>query len=265
MLDPLLSTMKSVKEGNLTARVPEDFANELAIVGQVFNQTLDSYEELLKENYRKENLLTIARLHALQGQLSPHFISNTLDSINWTLIERQQYDISDALGKLAYLLRYSISGTNDMVALSEELNSIKCYLDICKVRFEDKLTYNIYIDASLNNMMIPRFLLQPLIENSIVHGIEKRNDNGQLIIKAYNDNRYTIIEIIDNGPGFSEEIKAFAENKNLLKTSRKHIGLSNVLERFRLIYGSGYRIEFLDAVPEGARVRILLPLFKNKK
>ncbi|HHW31717.1 MAG TPA: histidine kinase [Clostridiaceae bacterium] len=265
MLDPLLSTMKSVKEGNLTARVPEDFVNELAIVGQVFNQTLDSYEELLKENYRKENLLTVARLNALQGQLSPHFISNTLDSINWTLIERQQYDISDALGKLASLLRYSISGTNDMVALSEELNAIECYLDICKVRFEDKLIYKIHIDSSLNNMMIPRFLLQPLVENSIVHGIEKRKNNGQIIIKAYNDIKYTIIEIIDNGPGFSEEIKALTEIRNLWGKNRKNIGLTNVLERFYLIYGSGYKIEFLDAVPEGARIRILLPLFDNKK
>ncbi len=260
LLTPLLSTMKKVKRGDLSARVPEGSANEVSIVGQVFNQTLDHYEELLKENFQKENMLTIARLNVLQGQLSPHFLSNTLDSINWILVERQQYDVSDVLVKLAYLLRYSISGTNDMVSLSEELDAIICYLDICKLRFEDKLRYEINIEKSLYQKMIPRFLIQPLVENSIVHGIEKRMEGGYISVSGYKEEKNTVIEVIDNGPGFSGEIKALLmQNERPGKFDRAHVGLANTIERTRLIYGKEFGLELLDNIPQGARIRILLP------
>jgi len=263
LLDPLLSAMKSVKQGDLSARVSESSDNELSIVGQVFNQTLDHYEELLKENYQKENMLAIARLNALQGQLSPHFLSNTLDSINWTLVERHQYDVSEVLVKLAHLLRYSISCAKDMVPLSEEINSIICYLDICKLRFEDKLQYKINIDETLYQMTIPRFLLQPLVENGIVHGIEKKIDPGYLVVHGYKEERYTVIEVIDNGPGLSPEIKELlTKNENPSNSDRAHVGVTNVIERIRLIYGKGYGLVFLDNEPQGTRIRILLPPLK---
>lgn len=260
LLDPLLSVMKSVKHGDLSARVSENSDNELSIVGQVFNQTLDHYEELLKENYQKEHMLTIARLNALQGQLSPHFLSNTLDSINWTLVERQQYDVSDVLVKLAHLLRYSISCANDMVPLSEEINSIRWYLSICKLRFEDKLQYRIEMDEALCQITVPRFLLQPLVENSIVHGIEKKTDTGYIFVHGYRKEQYTVIDVIDNGPGFSAEIKELlVRDENPSGADRAHVGLINVIERIRLVYGKEYGLAFLDNAPQGAHIRIMLP------
>lgn len=262
MLKPLLTTMKRIDQGDLAVRVKEDpDLGELNTISHVFNQTLDHYDALLKKNYQQENMLVLSRLDTLRGQLSSHFLYNTLDSINWTLIERNQTDLSQSLVKLANLLRYSIGGSNDFVPLTLELKAAVNYLDICKLRFEDRLDYAIEVEDDLYNMAVPRFLLQPIIENAIVHGIEKMPDGGELRLRGYRREQSIVLDIFNNGPEISvETCRQLLHPTQEQRAGNRHIGLSNIIERLQLLYGDEYGVRIIRGEPNGTTIRILLPL-----
>jgi len=228
------------------------------------NETLDKYNELVRQNSHQEVLLTISRLKILRGQLSPHFLYNTLDSVNWMLIENGQLEMSRIITDLGDLLRYSINESSETVPLREELDIIERYLSICKNRFEDRLSYDIFVQAELREYLLPRFLLQPVVENAVVHGIEKCQEHGSIRIRCYCAEGTAVIDIANDGPSISREVQtrldlALRGGGEPGREAPEHIGLLNVQERIRLFAGEGYGLQLLDAIPQGVIVRIRLP------
>jgi two-component system LytT family sensor kinase len=201
----------------------------------------------------QEKLLMAARVEALASQINPHFLFNTLTSIS-SLIRSQPETARMLIVKLSGLLRRLLRSQEHFVTLREELEAIDEYLDIEAVRFGPKLSIEKSIDPATLDVVLPSMLLQPLVENSIKHGLSPKIGEGRILIRSSRQDGHTIIDVIDNGIGVT---KGHAEHINLTKGSG--IGLQNVNERLRVIYGSNYQLQ-LDSVPgEGTCARIVIP------
>jgi two-component system, LytTR family, sensor kinase len=198
----------------------------------------------------QEKLLMAARVEALASQINPHFLFNTLTSIS-SLIRSKPETARMLIVKLSGLLRRLLRSQEHFVTLREELEAIDEYLDIESIRFGPRLHVEKDIDPSSLEIVVPSMLLQPLVENSIKHGLSPKVGEGRITIKSVLKDGHTIIDVIDNGvgvgPAHAERIKAGG------------IGLRNVNERLRVIYGANYQLQ-LDSVPgEGTCARIVIP------
>jgi two-component system LytT family sensor kinase len=197
----------------------------------------------------QEKLLMAARVEALASQINPHFLFNTLTSIS-SLIRSQPETARMVILKLSGLLRRLLRSQEHFVTLREELEAIDEYLDIEAVRFGPKLTVEKSIDPESLDVVVPSMLLQPLVENSIKHGLAPKIGEGRITIRSVRQNGHAIIDVIDNGVGVSP-VEA--------NQARSGIGLRNVNERLRVIYGANYELQ-LDSVPgQGTCARVVIP------
>ncbi len=260
-LDPLTDTMRRIERGDAEARVPEINTQELQVIGRVFNHMMDRYDDQVNRNAQQQSMLLSAQLNALQGQLSSHFLFNTLDAINWSLMERGEYDISASVAKLGDLLRYSMQDTEDMVPLKVELKMVSSYLDICKLRYEERFECSIDVDERFVDMEVPRFLLQPIVENGVVHGCEKNAGSGRITVHGFQEGKYLVIEVFSSGAQFPKEVlERIDRQRTLPLRQRTHIGLSNIVDRLQITYGAEYTLTVINRPGEGAVVRLLLPV-----
>jgi two-component system LytT family sensor kinase len=198
----------------------------------------------------QEKLLMAARVEALASQINPHFLFNTLTSIS-SLIRSQPETARMLIVKLSGLLRRLLRSQEHFVTLREELEAIDEYLDIESIRFGPKLRIEKSIDPSSLDVVVPSMLLQPLVENSIKHGLSPKIGEGRITIRSSRHDGHAIIDVIDNGVGVSPD------HGDRVKTGG--IGLRNVNERLRVIYGANYQLQ-LDSVPgEGTCARVVIP------
>ena len=191
-----------------------------------------------------------ARVEALASQINPHFLFNTLTSIS-SLIRSQPETARMLIVKLSVLLRRLLRSQEHFISLREELEAIDEYLDIESIRFGPRLRIEKSIDPASLNVVVPSMLLQPLVENAIRHGLAPKVGEGRITIRSVRENGHAIIDVIDNGVGVgrtqAERVRAGG------------IGLRNVNERLRVIYGANYQLQ-LDSVPgEGTCARIVIP------
>jgi two-component system LytT family sensor kinase len=198
----------------------------------------------------QEKLLMAAKVEALASQINPHFLFNTLTSIS-SLIRSQPETARMLIVKLSGLLRRLLRSHEHFVTLREELASIDEYLDIEKVRFGPSLTVTKDISPDSLDVVVPSMLLQPLVENSIKHGLSRRVGGGCITIRSHRENGHAIIEVIDDGSGMSEEA--------LDRARVVGIGLRNVDERLRVIYGENYFLKLRSTPGEGTCARIEIP------
>jgi two-component system LytT family sensor kinase len=208
----------------------------------------------------QEKLLLSARVAALASQINPHFLFNTLTSIS-SLIRSEPETARTLIVKLSGLLRRLLRSQEHFVTLREELEAIDEYLDIEAVRFGPKLTIEKQIDPASLDLVVPSMLLQPLVENSIKHGLSPKIGDGRILIRSTRQNGHSIIDIIDNGVGMTraDNTAAHAQPNRGSLTAGSGIGLQNVNERLRVIYGANYQLQ-LDSVPGGGTcARIVIP------
>jgi two-component system LytT family sensor kinase len=198
----------------------------------------------------QDTLLMEARVDALANQINPHFLFNTLTSIS-SLIRSQPETARTLILKLSTMLRRMLRTQDHFVTLREELKSIDEYLDIESMRFGPTLVIEKEISEDSLDLVVPNMILQPLIENSIKHGIEKKVGGGRIVIRSQWDNNLGIIEIIDNGAGMPDT--------DLNRTRESGIGLRNVDERLRVIYGENYRLQLESVLGKGTCARITIP------
>ncbi len=198
-----------------------------------------------------ENLITKAELNALKMQLQPHFLFNTLHSIS-SLIDINKEEAQDVIGRLGDLLRYTLDQhKNDFISLNAEIEFIKNYLEVEKARFKDRLTVCYEIEKETETMLIANFILQPLIENAIKHGLSKTNQPCTITITSSVKNSQLNIKITDNGKG-SESIQ-------------KGVGLKNTAQRLATYFGNTYEFAYQNIQPHGFQVIMKLPINYNKE
>jgi two-component system, LytTR family, sensor kinase len=198
----------------------------------------------------QEKLLMAARVEALASQINPHFLFNTLASIS-SLIRSQPETARMLITKLSGLLRRLLRSHEHFVSLREELESIDEYLDIEVVRFGPQLCVDKDISPETLDIIVPSMILQPLVENSIKHGLARKIGVGRIVIRSRYENRRAVIEVEDDGLGMSQERLSTALGEG--------IGLSNVNERLRVIYGEGCQLRLTSTPGKGTRARMEIP------
>lgn len=238
---------------------PEMFSELNDIVFALNNmiQQLNTYYE---DNLEKHMLLKNAEIHALQTQLNPHFLFNTLNTIAWKAQIANDEEVYQMVISLGEMLKTNIcSRDTTFITLEEELNYIKFYTYLLKMRFEDKITVTLQVDESLFHYLVPRFCIQALVENSFSHGLEPKKGNGRLIINIIAHEHTMEISVIDDGVGF----KAIPDIKSIQSTTKEthtHIGLKNLNRRLSLLYDESVFITIKSTPNICTIVSFIIPL-----
>ena len=232
----LESVIVRVEQGDFTARASEQGYQEIAALGQSFNHMTENLEKLIHNIEEKQRLLRSAQINALQLQVNPHFLYNALDLIRWLSREGNMAGVSVATVSLARLLRRTLDLTHDIVTVGSEIEQVEDYIAIQCLRYEDRLACEIVVPDELKACRIPKLLLLPIVENSVVHGFEQKIGMGHISIRAEKENEYIIFRIEDDGIGMSEE--TIQQVEMMRQDGMYGIGLSNVHKRAR-IFGDG--------------------------
>jgi two-component system sensor histidine kinase YesM len=251
----LLGAMRSVGEGDFQTRVVVSNNDEFGILLQRFNLMNDRIRLLVSENYEIKLKEQEAEIHALNMQMNPHFLYNTLNVMNWTAIENDQKELSKMLVCLSNMLHYTSRKEWGAVHLSEEIEWMKNYFYIMSVRFEEKFTVSYEIDSILYDYKMPRLLFQPFVENAILHGFDQTESGGLIRIRGWIDGGTRYYEVADNGRGMSND----TVNAILYRESSS-IGIKNTIARIRMTYGEEYGVIISSMLGLGTKVTITLPL-----
>ncbi|PWL71853.1 MAG: hypothetical protein DBY23_02615 [Bacillota bacterium] len=258
-LRDLRDGMESMVAADFATRIEVKNQDELGRLGLQFNHMAESIENLIDQVYQMGILQKEAEIELLKMQINPHFLYNTLDVINWMARTGMQEEIVEVTTALAYLLRAAIKQGN-FVTVEEEMTSVKNYLYIQKYRFGEKIQVEYQIDNELMRYIIPNFILQPLVENAIIHGLEPKIETGMLRITLKMCDGMLFGSVLDDGVGMSEEqiqeIYEMSENKDY----RNHIGVRNVLLRLKNYYNGQAVLKIWSSVNKGTEVKFTIPL-----
>ncbi len=258
----LKNLMKDAEEGKLDVRFESPYDDEIHRLGMSFNTMIDSINNLLELVYVEQKEKREAELRAFQAQIKPHFLYNTLDTINWMAIEYDAEDIVEVVDSLTNLFRISLSKGNEWISLENEVKHVTSYLTIQMVRYEDQFDYRLAEDSSLMQYRVIKLIIQPLVENAIYHGIKGIDRHGVIDIRIYEGEEAIYIEVEDNGMGMDA---AKTEHFNQIfrgeavRSADYGIGLFNVNERIKLNFGNAYGLSIESSQDKGTKVIIKHP------
>lgn len=241
-IEKMIIHVKKISRGE-KAELPKSMYREFNEFAEAFRYMLKQLDIYYRDNYQKKILLKNSELQALKAQMDPHFLFNVLDTVAWKAQMNDEEEIYQIIISLGELLRANtLSKENDFIPLKKELDYVRFYIYLQQVRFEDKFTASIQADASLDELLIPCFSIQPLVENAIIHGIEPKTGQGRLVINIIPTPDRVEISVSDNGVGF----KGMPDISNMeasSEDSHTHIGLKNLNKRLELLYGPDSRLK----------------------
>lgn len=256
-------SMLEVSKGNLESYYDIKHNDEISILGKVFNQMLYDIKRLIDEVCQVQAQKRTAELRALQSQINPHFLYNTLDTMQWKALEHNAFDIADMINSLSGFFRISLSDGKELITIANEIEHVQNYLEIQKIRYKDKIDYYINVDKSVEQYFLPKLIIQPLVENSIYHGLKLRRQKGIIRIDIYAEENYIFIKVLDNGLGMNDE-QLLTLNKNLSESiESEHYGLYNINERLKLTFGEKYTIEIKSEIEKETKVLIKIPMISE--
>jgi two-component system sensor histidine kinase YesM len=255
-LKRLLVAIRLMGEGRFAANVPVLSNDEIGNLIQTFNRMDHRIQQLIEENYATQIREKEAEIMALNLQMNPHFLYNTLNTINWMAIENNQTDISKLIVSLSTMLQYTMHNNREVVSFRDDLAWLQGYIHIMKSRFEDKFEVLLDIDDSLMDSRVPKLFLQPFLENAVIHGFETIEQGGEIYIigKKAEPAGTRIFTVRDNGCGMDGGKLA-----QIAKSSDETIGIQNVNRRIKLIYGDSYGVSVQSQAGRGTLVTVTLP------
>ena len=267
-LKRLTDEMKLVEEGRFDEIAPVDITtvkqgDEIAQLERDFHLMVQKINSLIKDNYLKQIAVKESEFKALQAQINPHFLYNTLDSINWLAKINKQHQIATMVKALGNLLRNSISIKSEVISLGNEINILEDYITIQKCRYEERLDFSIDISQEYWQYMIPKLSIQPLVENSIKHGLEKILGVCKIRVWAESSENGLEIWVQDNGPGMDKDFLAKL-NKGEIKPRGSGIGIKNIDDRIKIIFGREYGIKIDSILGQGTKVCIFIPYKRSE-
>lgn len=262
-IEIIVKGFKQIQQGELIGRIYLNSKDELKSIEINFNKMVRRLrmqrDEIVELSHRQKE----AEIRALEAQINPHFLYNTINCINWMAIDNDMYDISRALKYLAEIMRYSINNSNIITPLIEEVNWLEQYVFLQKMRFKNRFDCVIHIDDEAMNFPIYKLLIQPLIENSIIHGMEDKKSGGIIKVSGHvlEDKRLKLV-ISDNGRGVNadvlQRIREVINNKSFVQQDEAGIGIFNVIERLKIYYGDLGKID-IDSNENGTSISIIIP------
>ena len=261
-IDDIVEGMQRTDEAGIPARLPrkQEMLSEIDVIAKQYNHTIDDLETaLLREKKETENSRK-AEIRMLEAQINPHFIYNILDTVNWIAIEKDEYDISNAISTLASILRYAISNSDKPVTLRDEVDWLKKYVYLQQFRLKNKFSFEIRTDPEILDVRVHKLIIQPFVENAIMHGFDTKRETYVLKVSMLAEGDRVAITIEDNGKGISPEILAALGSGDVKEIRDKAgIGLSNAFLRLHR-YCEGQDEVSVQSVPdEGTTVTIRFP------
>jgi two-component system, sensor histidine kinase YesM len=262
-IEELAITMQDVKQGDFQAVDALNpsliYEDEVGVLYRNFITMIQRIDELIQENYAKQLLIKETEFNALQAQINPHFLYNTLESVNWLAKANKQQQISNMVEALGHLMRNSINFKEDIITIEQELQIADSYLTIQKYRFDDRLDIQMDIDLSLMGCKIPKLTLQPLLENAFQHAVEPSLDVSLIKLAVCSDGQHLLVRVEDNGQGVDPGILAMLKAGEF-KPKGTGIGLNNINERILLSFGEPYGLKIENLSGQGTAVTVVLPL-----
>ena len=267
-LNKLCNAMEKFKKGDFNQKVEVNTLDEVGEAAACFNQMVDDIKILIDNNYVMALREKESELNALQAQINPHFLYNTLDSLYWQATNAEHHEIAENIYALSQLFRLVLGQGKGIVTVRNEQDLIDRYLHIQKMRFEKRLDYEIKIDDQIQDMNIPKLILQPFIENAIVHGFEKAGEKCFISLVGKKKGDRMIFMIKDNGIGMSkEQVKAILNVNDSERYASQRIGryaIKNIRERLELKYHEDFKLLIYSKEGSGTTVIIELP-YENKE
>ncbi|MGO4537923.1 sensor histidine kinase [Paenibacillus sp. 2TAB19] len=260
----LMHSMKALQIGDFSQRVSFTGNDEIGRLGYLYNSMVSQIKMLIDDVYASSLKQREAELKALQSQINPHFLYNTLNLINWSAVQKGDNEISEMVVSLSQVFRLSLNSGNEYALLEQEMELVRHYLFLQKKRYTSRFSFEIEMDPIVSKLQMPKLLLQPLVENAIIHGIEPSEGNGIIYVRAYAEQEWAVLEVTDNGPGMPEEqVKRLLgkggiplRNSNTV-VSHSGMALSNIKERLALFYEqSVFDIESREGIGTRVQVRI---------
>jgi len=257
----LKESMEEVRDHNLNLEIVIDSENEIADLSHTFNEMTTEIKSLIQEKTLEQRKKRKSELKALQAQINPHFLYNTLDSIIWMSVEKRNEEVVEMTSALAKMYRLSISKGEEVISVRDEMNHIKNYLVIQKFRYGSKMDFTMDFDEDILDLKTLKIILQPIVENSIYHGIKNKMGSGNISIKGFRQDDYLILQVIDNGVGMKPE--TLNNIFNIASKNGNGVGVNNVDERIKLYFGKDYGLYYESELDVGTTVTIKLPIRKR--
>lgn len=258
----LEKSVKKLEKGDLNVEIISSGPYEIMHLGKTVSSMVDQMKKLMNDIVVEQEQKRKSELDALQTQINPHFLYNTLDSVIW-MIENERYDGAITMvTSLARLFRISISKGKTIITVKDELEHARNYLTIQSIRYKNKFTYEIQAEEETLQLATMKLIIQPMVENAIYHGMEYmlEDDGGKIIIKSYIRDGDLYIEVCDNGIGMAPDVLASLLSREQRVRSRgSGIGMNNVHERICLYFGREYGVHVESEADEGTKVTIHLP------
>lgn len=260
----LVSVMSKVKEDNLEVYAKENGTSEVRLLSSTYNQMMKSINEYIQKIYLVEKEKRKAEIHALQMQIEPHYMYNTLASIKFLVWQNDSEKATQMIDAFIGLLRNTIGSVNEFIPLKEDIKNLENYVFINQVRYGTDIHVDYFIAPDCEFCMVPKLILQPFVENAFFHAFPE--GRGYIRVFAKREDTYLKIEIKDNGIGISQEkVQAFNENKEVKREHFTGIGINNVDDRIKLLYGSDCGITIESEEEKGTSICMKLPIEEANK
>ncbi|MCR2804274.1 sensor histidine kinase [Paenibacillus soyae] len=262
----LMNSILLVEKGQFDQVEDIRSRDEIGHLSVRFNRMSRELKALVEQIQREESEKAAAEMRALQSQINPHFLYNTLGSVKWIASMQRADTIVDMTEALIAMLRYAARDEGTVVTLRDELTNLRNYMAIQKVRYYNRIRMLEQLDEELLDCRMPRMILQPVVENAIFHGLSVQEEDGMIEIRMARRADDLVVEIEDNGLGMDEETAAALRNSlSEGRAERRGIGLHNVQRRLQLHYGNRYGIEFDTSPGEGTTFRVCLPVERDER
>jgi two-component system sensor histidine kinase YesM len=261
-LKNMLKEMGEFREGNLEAKMSYRSGDEIGRINREVEGIFNRIHDLIHEVYINKIYNQEATLKMLTSQINPHFLYNTLDSIRWKAVQNRDLEVAEQIEALSDLFRHNLSKGNDLVTVEQEIKHLETYLYIMNFRFRNRIQCTFFADAEVKGVRMPKLVLQPIVENAILHGIEKRIEPGKIDVCIRAEEGRLKITVSDDGIGTdSAAINRMLKDK---EDSRTVFALQNINRRIKLYYGETYGLEF-DSIPgRGTVVTVIMPLNEKR-
>lgn len=265
-IQKVIRTMKRAGKGELSARVEIDrrMPLEIEVIAIQFNKMLEKVEDSIKKEKNANKKQKNAEIKALEAHINPHFLYNTLDTINWMAIDEDKYEISNAINALATILRYGIDNSNGIVTVREEIDWLKKYIFLQQTRLKSTFQCDIHIEPDVLECRIHKLLLQPFVENAILHGFDGAKREHKLFLEIKRQEEKLVICIRDNGKGMDSHLVNNINNRNFTGLGDKnHIGMENAITRIQMYYDIEAEVKINSVLGEGTEILIFIPMKEN--
>ncbi|GGF84968.1 sensor histidine kinase YesM [Paenibacillus albidus] len=267
----LTGKMRRIESGDLDnleeqslGIVSQTAEDEVSQLNRTFKMMIRRIRELIEENYAKQLVIRDTELKALQAQINPHFLYNTLESINWLAKLNKQSKISEMVEALGYLLRSSIGIKVPLITLEKELSIVQSYVTIQKTRFEERLDFHLEVPGGLEGTLIPKLTLQPLIENAIRYALEPNIEPCRISVSVRQREQMLELTVSDTGPGMTVEfIRDLQQGR--IQTRGQGIGLANITERVQLLFGQEWGTVIESKPGSGTTIHVRIPYLKGEE